>query len=132
MNIKIGDTAIMKKAFTEDEVRLYANISNDSNPIHLDKEYAKSTIFKERIVHGVLVGSLFGGLLGSKLPGIGTIHLGQTMNFKKPIYINEEVKATIEVIDIRKDKPIITLKTVCYNSNDEISIEGEAIVKIGK
>ena len=131
MDLKIGDRAIIKKAFTEDEVKFYANISNDSNPIHLDKEYAKSTIFKERIVHGVLVGSLFGGMLGSKLPGTGTIHLGQTMKFKKPIYINEEVKAIIEVIKIREDKRIVTFKTICYNSSNEIAIEGEAVVKVG-
>ncbi len=131
MDIKIGDRAVIKKRFSEKEVEFYGRISNDTNPIHLDKEYAKSTFFKKRIVHGILVGSLFGGLLGSELPGTGTIHLGQSLNFKKPVYIDEEIKAVIEVINVRKDKPIVTFKTVCYKSNGEIAIEGEAIVKLG-
>jgi acyl dehydratase len=77
-----------------------------------------------------LVGSLFSSIIGTILPGEGSIYLSQTYSFKKPIFINEKVKAEVEVTNIREDKPIITLKTICYNSKDEIAIEGEAIVKI--
>lgn len=129
-NIQIGDKASIKKVFNEKEILQYAKLSEDTNPIHLDTEYAKKTIFKSRIVYGMLVGSLFGGLLGSKLPGRGTIHLGQTLNFKKPVYVGEEVTAIIEVIKIRSDKPIITFRTLCLKNNNEIAIEGTAIVKV--
>ncbi|NQV19048.1 MAG: MaoC family dehydratase [Armatimonadetes bacterium] len=128
--IQVGDRASIKKAFNENEVLQYAKLSEDTNPIHFDADYAKNTIFKNRIVHGMLVGSLFGGLLGSKLPGRGTIHLGQTLNFKKPVYVGEEVTAIIEVIKIRSDKPIITFRTLCLKNNNEISIEGTAVVKV--
>lgn len=129
-NIKLGQKAQIEKSFIENEVLTYTNSSGDTNPIHSDEKYASTTIFKKRIVPGLQVSSLFGGLLGSKLPGKGTIHLGQTLSFKKPVYINEKVTAIIEVVNIRLDKPIVTFKTVCYNSNNELAIEGEAIVKI--
>ena len=127
--IKIGNKVSIKKYFTERDVFEYLKLSGDSNPIHYDKEYAQKTPFKFCIVPGILVGSLFGGLLGSQLPGRGTIHLGQTLNFKNPVYINEEITAIIEVIKTRDDKPIITFKTVCFKNNGEIAVEGEAVVK---
>ncbi len=128
--ITIGEKVSIRKAFNEYDVRSYAILSGDTNPIHLNEDFAKSTPFGSTIVHGILVGSLFGGLLGSKLPGKGTIHLGQTMYFKRPIYVNEEVLAEIEVVKIREDKPIITMRTIVYNSKNEIAIEGEAVIKI--
>jgi len=127
--LKIGDKVSNIKKFSKENVLSYLEISGDTNPIHYDDEYANNTSFKACIVPGIMVGSLFGGLLGSKLPGKGTIHLGQTMSFKSPVFINEEIKATIEIIKIREDKPIITFKTICYKNNNEIAIEGEAVVK---
>lgn len=129
--IKKGEKVSIKKKFNEKDVFEYLKLSGDSNPIHQDKEYAQQTPFKFCIVPGLLVASLFGGLLGSQLPGSGSIHLGQTVNFKKPIYIDEEITALIEVIKIREDKPILTFKTVCIKNNGEIAIEGEAVVKYG-
>jgi enoyl-CoA hydratase len=126
---KLGEKAIASKAFSFDEVKAYTNASGDTNPIHYDVSYAEKTIFKGTIVPGLQVASLFGGLLGSKLPGEGTIHLGQTVKFMRPVYINETVRAEIEIVNIRSDKPIITFKTICYNSNNEVAIEGEAVVK---
>ena len=126
--IKMGDCASIKKIFKADNVKNYANISLDTNPIHFDHEYASKTYFKKPIVHGLLVSSLFGGLLGSKLPGEGTVHMGQNLKFIKPIYIGEEVMAIIEVIKIRQDKLIITFSTKCYKENKELAIDGEAVV----
>ncbi len=129
-NIKAGDKVSITKSFSEDDVMQFAKLSSDDNPIHVDAEYAKSSVFRQRIVHGMLVASLFSAILGTKLPGIGAVYLGQSLSFKKPIVLDEEVTAVVEVMHIREDKPIITLKTECFNSNGEIAIEGEAIVKV--
>ena len=126
----VGDKANLSKTFSESEVEHFAKISLDDNPIHLNKEYAESTVFGQRIVHGILVASLLSGLMGGKFPGHGTVYLGQSLNFKAPVYIDEEVEASVEVIKIREDKPIITLKTLCVKSDGIIAIEGEAVVKV--
>ena len=127
--LKVGDKATLKKAFTESEVESFVKISLDDNPIHLDREYAKTTAFGQPIVHGILVASLLSGLMGGKFPGHGSVYLGQSLNFKAPVYIDEEVEASVEVIKIREDKPIITLKTLCMKSDGTIAIEGEAVLK---
>lgn len=126
----VGDKASISKAFTAEEVRRYAEISTDTNPVHLDPEFARAnTRFGGCIVHGMLVASLFSALLGMRLPGMGTIYLGQNLTFKGPVLVGEEVTATVEILKVREDKPILTLRTVCVNSNGETVIEGEAVVK---
>jgi acyl dehydratase len=128
--LKIGDKATLSKAFSESEVEYFAKISLDDNPIHLNQEYAESTVFGQRIVHGILVASLLSGLMGGKFPGHGTVYLGQSLNFKAPVYIDEEIEASVEVVKIREDKPIVTLKTQCIKSDGTIALEGEAVVKV--
>ena len=127
---KIGDKATLKKAFTESEVESFVKMSLDDNPIHIDREYAETTVFGQPIVHGILVASLLSGLMGGKFPGHGTVYLGQTLRFMSPVYVDEEVEATVEVVKIREDKPIITLKTQCVKSDGTIALEGEAVVKV--
>lgn len=127
--LQVGDKAELKKAFTEEEVSQYAVISTDRNPLHLDKDFGRASIFGQRIVHGMLVASLLSGLIGSKLPGAGSIYLGQTLSFKAPVAIGEEVTASVEIINIRDDKPIVTLRTLCLDSGGKVVIEGEAVVK---
>ncbi len=128
--LKVGDKATLVKIFSEEEVRIFTRISGDDNPLHGDPDYAEKTPFGQPIVHGLLVSSLFSGLLGAHLPGHGTIYLGQTLAFKAPVFLNEEVKASVEVIAVREDKPIITLKTECVKSDGTIAVQGEAVVKI--
>ena len=128
--LKVGDKVSLSKAFTEDEVFRFAEISTDMNPLHLDKDFGRESIFGERIVHGMLVASLFSGLIGMELPGEGSIYLGQSLTFKAPVAIGEEVTASVEIIRIRDDKPIVTLRTVCVNSEGMVVIEGEAVVKV--
>jgi enoyl-CoA hydratase len=128
--LKVGDKVSLSKAFTEDEVFRFAEISTDMNPLHLDKDFGRESIFGERIVHGMLVASLFSGLIGMELPGEGSIYLGQSLTFKAPVAIGEEVTASVEIIRIRDDKPIVTLRTVCVNSGGTVVIEGEAVVKV--
>jgi acyl dehydratase len=129
-NLTVGDKASLRKTFTKDDVASFASLSTDTNPLHLDTEYAATTIFKEPIVHGMLISSLFSGLIGVVLPGKGSIYLGQNLTFKAPVHIGEQVTATVEIIKVREDKPIVTLKTVCINSHGIIVIEGEAVVKV--
>ena len=130
--LKVGDRVSLSKAFTEDEVFRFAEISTDKNPLHLDKDFGRESIFGERIVHGMLVASLFSGLIGMELPGEGSIYLGQSLTFKAPVAIGEEVTASVEIIRIRDDKPIVTLRTVCVNSGGTVVIEGEAVVKVNR
>ena len=128
--LKVGDRVFLIKAFTEEEVLRFAEISTDMNPLHLDKDFGRESIFGERIVHGMLVASLFSGLIGMELPGEGSIYLGQSLTFKAPVAIGEEVTASVEIIRIRDDKPIVTLRTVCVKSDGTVAIEGEAVVKV--
>lgn len=127
---KVGEKAQISKIFTEKEVRQFSELSTDTNPIHLDENFAKNSVMGQRIVHGMLVASMFSAILGNKLPGKGTIYLGQSINFKKPILINEQITASVVITNIREDKPIITLETICFNEKGEIVIEGEAVVRI--
>jgi acyl dehydratase len=120
----------LTKSFSTEEVNEFAQLSLDNNPIHLDEEFAATSMFGQRIVHGMLVASLFSGLLGQNLPGIGGIYLGQKLSFKAPVMIDEEITASVEIINVRPDKPIITLKTVCTNRAGKTVIDGEAVVMI--
>ena len=129
-NLKVGDRASLSKAFTEEDVIQFANISTDTNPIHLDESFAADTVFGHRIVHGMLIASLFSALVGVKLPGEGTIYLGQSLSFKAPVSIGEQVTASVEIVKIREDKPIVTLRTLCIKSEGQIVIDGEAVVKV--
>ncbi len=128
--LHVGQRASVTKAFLESEVAQFAELSLDKNPIHLDQDFAASTVFGRRIVHGMLVASLFSGILGQKMPGEGTIYLGGTIQFVGPVFIDEPVTAFVEITKIREDKPIVTLKTWCENPNGEIVVDGEAVVKV--
>ena len=129
-NLKVGERASLSRAFTEEDVIQFANISTDTNPIHLDESFAADSVFGQRIVHGMLIASLFSALVGVKLPGKGAIYLGQSLNFKTPVSIGEQVTASVEIIKIREDKPIVTLRTLCVNSEGQIVVDGEAVVKV--
>jgi acyl dehydratase len=94
----------------------------------LDDEFAATTPFKKRIAHGALSGALISAVLGMTMPGPGTIYLSQTLNFKAPVYIGEEITAKLEVTAYRADKRITTLKTEVYNQDNKLVLEGEAVV----
>lgn len=126
--IKIGMQFDFVKTVTSTDVVEFAKVSEDNNPIHLDEEYAKRSIFKEKIVHGMLIGSFFSKAIASDLPGPGSIYLNQTMNFIKPIYHNSDVRIRIKVESLKPEKKIVYLSTMCWVS-DLLAIEGTAIVK---
>jgi acyl dehydratase len=125
---KIGDYATITKTFLDEDVRAFADISGDKNPIHLDEEYASSTRFGKRLVHGILTSGIISALLGMELPGPGSIYIKQILNFKAPVYIGDTITATVTVTGVRTDKPIITLETICKNQDDVMVIDGEAIL----
>jgi acyl dehydratase len=112
---------------TKEIVIAFSEISQDFNPIHLDENYASNTKFGKTIAHGMLCSSFFSGLIATELPGPGSIYLGQNLKFLFPVYIGDRLKVVIEVIDVRKDKPIFTLSTKGY-VNEKIVIDGQAIV----
>ena len=128
LSFDVGSSATVKKKYTEEDLKNYAAASGDFNPVHLDTEYASKTKFKRPIVHGMLVAGLISSILGTKLPGRGTIYLNQTLSFKAPVYPGDEITARVEVLKIREDKPVITLSTNCVNQENETVIEGEAVV----
>ena len=126
MQLKLGDHASLSKTITQDDVAEFARITLDTNPLHLDEEYAKQTRFGGRIVHGMLGAGLISAVIGTKLGG--PIYLGQTLKFLKPIRMGETLTATAEVIAVRKDKNIVTLRTSVTNEEGAEVIVGEASV----
>jgi acyl dehydratase len=125
----IGDKATLTKKFTEADVVAFASLSLDDNPIHLDSDAAAKSIFGMRVVHGMLVASLFSALLGTKLPGKGSIYMGQKLRFTAPVFIGDVITATVEIINIRTDKPIVTLRTTAHNQDGIMVIDGEAVMR---
>lgn len=127
-DLQVGDKATLTKAFTEDDVALFARVSGDHNPAHMDEAYAKGTMFKTRIVHGMLAGSLFSAILGTELPGLGTIYTGQTLKFTRPVHFNEEITATVTVKELQQERNRAILECVAVNPAGETVIVGEATV----
>ncbi len=128
MKPEIGQTATIEKTLDNQIVVAFASVSEDYNPIHLDEDFAKTTQFERPIVHGMLASSLISGLLASKVPGAGSIYLGQSLKFLRPIFVGETVTAKVEVISVREDKPIAVISTQVLNANGEVAVDGEATV----
>lgn len=128
MKPEIGQTATIEKTLDKQTVEAFASVSEDNNPIHLDEDFAKTTQFERPIVHGMLASSLISGLLASKVPGAGSIYLGQSLRFVRPIFVGETVTAKVEVTSVRDDKPIAVISTQVLNANGEVAVDGEATV----
>ena len=126
--IQIGDKASFTKTVSESDVYQFAGITGDFNPIHINSEHARNTIFKERIVHGILTTGLISAVIGTKLPGTDTIYLSQKVDFKAPVKIGDTVTAEVEVLEKKDRKKIIRLRTIVKNQLDEIVVDGEAVV----
>jgi 3-hydroxybutyryl-CoA dehydratase len=118
----------LTKTFSDADVRAFADISGDKNPIHLDDEYAEQSRFKQRLVHGMLTSGLISAVLGMQLPGPGSVYIRQKINFRAPVFINDTITATVTVSTVRTGKPIITLETVCKNQDGTIVLDGEAVL----
>jgi 3-hydroxybutyryl-CoA dehydratase len=132
MNLKVGDSAEISKTIADEDVRAFAELTGDRNPVHLDEEYAASTRFGRRVAHGMLGASLISTVLANELPGRGTVYLSQTLRFTAPVFPGDTVTARVTVKGVREDKPVVTLETVCTNGRGERVVEGEAVVLVPK
>jgi len=125
----VGMRATLERTITEEDIVRFAEITGDRNPVHLDAAWAAHSPFGKRIAHGLLTASLIGGILGNQLPGPGAIYLSQTLRFLAPVYIGDTVTASVEVIALRAEKRIVTLRTECVNQQGALVLTGEAVVK---
>jgi 3-hydroxybutyryl-CoA dehydratase len=127
--LSVGQTASLGKTITEADILMFAAVSLDSNPVHMNEEAAKASIFGTRIAHGMLSAGLISAVLGTQLPGPGTIYMGQSLRFKAPVKPGDTVTATVEVTALDPAKKRATLKTVCTVAGKAV-IEGEAQVQV--
>jgi len=124
-----GMTAVFSKTVTEADIVLFAGITGDTNPVHLDEEFAKPTMFKGRIAHGMLTAGFISAVFGTKLPGPGSVYISQTMNFMAPVLIGETITAVATITAIDEKRRRVTLKTQCLNG-DKVVIDGEASILV--
>lgn len=130
MDLKIGDKFSTTREVTDEVIRKFAEVSGDYNPIHLDEEFAKTTRFGKRIAHGMLSGAFISAVLGHEFKERKIVYLSQTMKFTAPVYLGDTVTAAATITNIREDKGIVTLDTVCINQNGETLVKGEAVVMV--
>lgn len=126
--MEVGIKASRSKTITAADVEAFAQVTGDTNPVHLDDDYAASTRFGKRIAHGMLVASVISALLANDLPGPGSIYLSQSLSFKAPVFLGDTVTATAELTAYRKERRIATFKTTVTNQDGKVVIEGEAVV----
>ncbi len=120
-DLEVGMSDSMSKTVTEADIVLYAGITGDFNPVHVNEEYAKTTVFKGRIAHGMVSAGFISAVLAMKLPGPGSIYLGQTLQFKAPVRIGDTVTTTVTITEIKLEKKIVIFETTC-------TIKGEVVV----
>jgi acyl dehydratase len=125
---KLGETASITRKITLEDIEKFAELTGDTNPAHLDDEFAGKTRFRGRIAHGMWTGALISAVLGTRLPGPGTIYISQTMKFKGPVYPGDEVTAKVTVTEVDEEKSIITLETICLNQGEKAVLVGDATV----
>ena len=126
-DMEIGMSRYLEKIVTDRDIELFAEVSTDHNPVHFDEEYAKGTMFKGRIAHGMLIAGLISELIGEQLPGHGTIYMKQSLAFTAPVRPGEKVDATVTVTDLNLAKRRVTLECEC-RVGDTTVLKGEAMV----
>jgi acyl dehydratase len=126
--VVVGASAALTKTIRTEDLRLFAEVSLDTNPVHFNEAFAATTRFGGIIAHGMIPAGLISAVIGTRLPGPGTIYLGQTLQFKRPVRVGDTLTATVEVAEVREDKAIATLTTTVRNQQDEVVVSGEAKV----
>jgi len=127
--MNIGECYSEKIVATDEIIAKIANVSGDVNPIHLDDDYAKHSVFGKRIAHGLFCINAISMIIGNYLPGAGAILIEQKFKYRKPVYINDEIKITVTVIDKITEKDIYILETICINQNNDVVLEGTSRIK---
>ena len=123
-----GETSRFTKTVSESDVYLYAGVTGDLNPAQINELYAQNTFFKTRIAHGMLLGGFISAVIGTQLPGPGTIYVSQELHFKAPVKFGETVSAVIEVAEIDLERNRAVLKTTCINEHGKLLVDGKAVV----
>ena len=123
--LEVGQTASYSKTVEEQDILLFAAVSGDRNPVHLDAEYAATTMFRERIAHGMFSGALISAAVACTLPGPGTIYVGQQMSFQKPVKLGDTLSVRLEILE-KLPKFRVRIATRVFNQNDELVVDGEA------
>ncbi len=126
-DIEIGMTRHLTKTVTDRDIELFAEVSTDRNPVHLDDDYAQDTIFEGRIAHGMLTAGLISAVIGEQLPGHGTVYMGQTLKFMAPVRPGDQVRVEVEVTAVDYTKRRVTLDTRCLVDGKPV-LKGEAVV----
>ena len=128
-DLSVGMAGVYAKTITDTDIVMFAGISGDNNPVHLNQEYAAATMFKGRIAHGMLSAGFISTVLGTRLPGPGAIYISQTLKFKAPVRVGDTVVARATITEIVPEKKRVTLKTVC-TVGETVVIDGEAVVMV--
>ena len=126
-DMREGMRAALEKTFTEDDVLAFAALTGDNNPAHVDADFAASSVFGRQVVHGMFTASLISAVLGTKLPGRGAIYVSQTIQFRKPVFIGDTVRAEVEISAIDARRKRVTLATRCLVEGKPV-LRGEAVV----
>jgi 3-hydroxybutyryl-CoA dehydratase len=126
-DLKVGMSAVFGKTVSEADIVAFAGVSGDTNPIHLHDGFAKTTRFGQRIAHGMLGGSFISAVIGTKLPGPGSLYVSQSLNFKAPVKIGDTVTARVEIVEIEPTRRRVRLMTEC-RCGDTVVIDGEAVI----
>lgn len=124
--LRVGDKASMSKTVSEYDVYTFAGVTGDFNPVHVNSEFAKNTMFKDRIAHGMLSAGFISAVLGTSLPGANTIYLGQELSFKAPVKIGDTVTATVELLEKIEDKHRLIFRTTVTNQDGTVVVDGKA------
>ena len=126
--LQVGEATEMAKTVSESDIYLYAGVTGDFNPAHINEVYAQGTFFKTRIAHGMLAAGFISAILGTRLPGPGTIYIRQELNFLAPVRIGDTITARVEVAEIMAEQKRVRLKTTCVNQDGTVVLDGEATV----
>jgi 3-hydroxybutyryl-CoA dehydratase len=130
-DLSVGMSHSYSKTVTETDIILFAAISGDDNPVHINEEFAAETLFQKRIVHGIFSAGLISCVAGTRLPGPGCIYVSQHLRFKAPVYIGDTVTATCTVKEINTERRRVTMETIC-TVKDKVVAEGESTLMVDK
>nr|WP_258929063.1 MaoC family dehydratase [Desulfoferrobacter suflitae] len=126
--MKVGAAAQFAKTVSEVDVYLYAGLSDDFNPAHINEAHARKPVFKTRIAHGMPAAGFISAVLGTQLPAPGSIYIRQELNFLAPVHMGDTITARVEVVEVDNGKKRVRMRTTCVNQNSETVLDGEAVV----